>query len=227
MTDDIHVTLLLFAAYREAAGRPRLDIRLPAGSTALSAFDALSRSHESVSRLRPYTTYAVNKTVVRADHPLSDGDEVAFLQPVSGGQHLVEITRDPLDPGRCTDSVRRSGSGGIVTFIGSVRDVSDGKQVDQLDYEAYEPMAISEIEAIIAETEERWPVRAVAVQHRIGTLAVGEDAVVIAVSCPHRGEAFEACRHIIERLKESVPIWKKERSVDGEEWVGGPTTLPR
>lgn len=136
---------------------------------------------------------------------------------------MIELIHGPLQPERCIEAVRRSGSGGIVTFIGAVRDLSEGKAVEFLEYEAYEPMALAKIHQVIEEAESRWPVKSMAIQHRLGRLEVGDDAVVIAVSCPHRAEAFDACRYAIDRLKEIVPIWKKEHGEGGEVWVGGPT----
>lgn len=136
---------------------------------------------------------------------------------------MIELRHDALSLDRCVAAVRRAGSGGIAVFIGSVRDVSEGKRVRQLEYEAYEPMAIDKLQQVMIEACERWPVEAMAIQHRLGRLDIGEDAVIIAVSCPHRAEAFEACRYAIDRLKEIVPIWKKEYGEAGEVWVGGPT----
>lgn len=136
---------------------------------------------------------------------------------------MIELLHEPLSTARCLDAVRQAGSGGIVTFVGCVRDVSEGKRVRYLEYEAYEPMAIEKLEQVIREAGERWPVKAMAIQHRLGRLQIGEDAVVIAVSCPHRAEAFAACHYAIDRLKEIVPIWKKEYGEGGEVWVGGPT----
>jgi molybdopterin synthase catalytic subunit len=136
---------------------------------------------------------------------------------------VIELIDGPLQPERCLDAVRRSGSGGIVTFIGAVRDLSEGKAVRFLEYEAYEPMALDKLRQVAAEAQERWPINAIAIQHRLGRLEIGDDAVVIAISCPHRAEAFEACRFAIDRLKEIVPIWKKEHGEAGEVWVGGPT----
>lgn len=139
---------------------------------------------------------------------------------------MIELTYDPLSPDRCTQAVRQAGSGGIVTFVGCVRDLSEGKHVEYLEYEAYEPMALNKMRQVCDETTEMWPVKAIAIQHRVGRLEIGDDAVVIAVSCPHRAEAFEACRYAIDRLKEIVPIWKKEHGEGGETWVGGPTAVP-
>lgn len=136
---------------------------------------------------------------------------------------MIELREGPLSPKECLAMVRRPGSGGIVTFIGSVRDVSAGKQVEHLEYEAYAPMALEKLRQIVREAEARWPVNAMAIQHRLGRLEIGEDAVVIAVACPHRHQAFEACRYAIDRIKEIVPIWKKEFDETGASWVEGPT----
>jgi molybdopterin synthase catalytic subunit len=137
---------------------------------------------------------------------------------------MIELLNEPLSAQKCTDVVRQAGAGGIVTFVGCVRDLSEGKQVEFLEYEAYEPMAIEKLSEVVAEAEERWPVMATAIQHRLGRLEIGDDAVVIAVACPHRSEAFAACKYIIDRIKEVVPIWKKEHGEGGEVWVGGPTS---
>ena len=138
---------------------------------------------------------------------------------------MIELTFEPLSPDACLNAVRLAGMGGMVTFVGSVRDLSEGKSVEFLEYEAYEPMARAKLEQLCGETRERWPVGAIAIQHRLGRLEIGDDAVVIAVSCPHRAEAFEACRYAIDRLKEIVPIWKKEHGEGGAVWVGGPTSV--
>lgn len=136
---------------------------------------------------------------------------------------MIELLQDSLSLDRCLQAVRRPGSGGIVTFIGSVRDFSDGNQVERLEYEAFEPMAIAKLQQVVEEARARWPVQAMAIQHRLGVLQIGEDAVIIAVACPHRAEAFAACQYAIDRIKEIVPIWKKEYGEAGAVWVGGPT----
>ena len=136
---------------------------------------------------------------------------------------MIELLTTDLSVDRCLRAVRAPGSGGIVTFVGTVRDFSEGQQVNRLEYEAYEPMALEKLHQVVEETRSRWPVNAMAIQHRLGRLEIGDDAVVIAVACPHRAEAFEACRYAIDRLKEIVPIWKKEFGEDGAVWVGGPT----
>lgn len=136
---------------------------------------------------------------------------------------MIELLHGQLSLQSCVDFVRCPGSGGIVTFVGTVRDVSEGKQVEYLEYEAYEAMAAEKLQQVVDETCHRWPVQRIAIQHRLGRLEIGDDAVVIAVACPHRAEAFEACRYAIDRLKDIVPIWKKEHGEGGAVWVGGPT----
>lgn len=131
----------------------------------------------------------------------------------------VKILSEPLDIKVCIDWVMSPQSGGIDVFIGTVRNATKSKPVVKLEFEAYIPMAISEINKIIQQTLERWPVQKVLVHHRTGVLQVGEVPVVIAVSAAHRDAAFEACRYIIDTLKQTVPIWKKEFFEDGEVWV--------
>lgn len=136
---------------------------------------------------------------------------------------MIELKYDTLSVDRCIEAVRGPGSGGVVTFIGSVRDLSEGKRVTHLEYEAYEPMALEKLEQVVREAEARWPIQSLAIQHRLGRLGIGDDAVVVAVACAHRDAAFAACQYVIDRLKEIVPIWKKEFGEDGAMWVGGPT----
>jgi molybdopterin synthase catalytic subunit len=139
---------------------------------------------------------------------------------------MIELRDGPLSPDACLATVRQNGSGGIALFIGCVRDFSEGHDVEWLEYEAYVPMAEEKLRQVVEEARERWPVQGMAIQHRLGRLEIGEDAVVIAVSCPHRAEAFDACRYAIDRIKEIVPIWKKEFSASGAVWVGGPASAP-
>ncbi len=133
---------------------------------------------------------------------------------------MVRLTPEPIDVSRLLAEVHRPGCGALVTFLGTVRDFSQGKETVALDYEAHTGLAEKMLRRIEEEVRGRWPVGGLAVVHRTGHLAVGEVSVAVAVSCPHRAEAFEACRHVIERLKEVVPIWKKENWADGTgEWV--------
>ena len=134
---------------------------------------------------------------------------------------VITITHEPLDRAALVEAVAHPGVGGIVVFEGVVRDNARGKQVHYLEYDAYPEMAIAQIREIVAEAERRWGADRVAVAHRVGRLEIGEASVIIVVASPHRGEAFDACRYIIDTLKSTVPIWKKEVATNGEEWVEG------
>ncbi len=137
-------------------------------------------------------------------------------------QALVRVTSDPLSVDEALAAVADPGAGGICVFVGTVRDQSKAGDVTGLRYEAWDELAIARLHEIAAEMTSKWPIRRVAILHRTGDLAVGEASVVVACSAPHRGDAFEACSHGIERLKEDVPIWKKEALVTGEaHWVMG------
>lgn len=137
-----------------------------------------------------------------------------------------DVVTGPIDPRELEAAVGHPGAGAIVTFTGIVRDNSRGQPVTHLDYEAYAEMAVPQMRKIGEEIKERWPEARVAMAHRTGHLEIGEASVVIAVSCPHRAEAFEACRWGIDRLKESVPIWKKEHAADGTFWIEGEHARP-
>jgi molybdopterin synthase catalytic subunit len=133
---------------------------------------------------------------------------------------MIHLTRDTIDHAALTEQVRRPDCGAVVTFLGTVRDLTGDKVTAALDYEAYPGMAVNKMAEIEAETRERWPVGEMVMVHRLGHLGVGEISVAVAVSCPHRAQAFDACRYAIDRLKELVPIWKKENWADGTtEWV--------
>ena len=151
---------------------------------------------------------AVGKTV-------QNPPERAYMEP------LISITHERLDRDALVAAVTHASVGGIVVFEGVVRDNARGKQVRYLEYDVYPEMAVQQIREIVAEAERRWGVERVAVAHRVGKLEIGEASVIIVVASPHRGEAFDACRYIIDTLKTTVPIWKKEVATNGEEWVEG------
>lgn len=133
---------------------------------------------------------------------------------------MIQLTNEPIDHTKLTECVRQPGCGAVVTFLGTVRDLTGERMTVALDYEAYPGMAEKKLEEIEADTRSRWPIGDIVLVHRLGHLTVGEISVAVAVSCPHRHQAFEACRHAIDRLKELVPIWKKENWADGgTEWV--------
>ena len=133
----------------------------------------------------------------------------------------IELTDKPISPEVVTAKVLKDENGGVVTFLGTVRNSFEGKPVRYLEYEAYPEMALKKMEELAEEIQAKWGIDDVAITHRLGHLEIGEIAVVIAVASPHRKEAFEACEYAIDRLKETVPIWKKEAFAGGERWVGG------
>jgi MoaE-MoaD fusion protein len=221
----IAVTARLFARLREQAGVEVETIELPAGSTVADVYEALRRAHPALEPDRAAVRGALNQEFADWSAAIQDGDEVAFIPPVSGGTHgvgvLFELTNRPLDSKRMETAVAHKGAGAICTFTGIVRDTSRGKSVTHLDYEAYGEMAVAQMRRIADEIAEQWPEARVAMAHRTGSLEIGEASVVVSVSCPHRAEAIAACKWGIDRLKESVPIWKKEHAADGTYWIEG------
>ena len=168
---------------------------------------------------------AVNHEYAGPDHLLSDGDEVAILPPVSGGAEvLVQIVREPIDSQmaeRIVSAVKSGGDGAVCVFDGIVRDNTRGRATLHLDYEAYEEMALKQMRTLREDAIARFGVRDVAIVHRLGRLFVGETSVFIAVSSAHRGAAFDACRYVIDTLKKTVPIWKREQFADSAVWADG------
>ncbi len=215
----MRVTVRLFGAVREAAGVKELALSLPDGARVRDLRALLARDHPIVGRLGDRLLVSVNLEKASPDAALADGDEVALLPPVAGGAGRCALVDRPLDVSAVLASVRGPDVGGIVIFLGTVRDHARGREIRHLEYEAYPEMAERELERIADEAAQRWPGARVAVAHRVGHLEIGDLAVVIAAAAPHRAEAFAACRYTIDTLKERVPIWKKEIATDGEYWV--------
>lgn len=219
------IQVLYFAAVAELVGRREESLDVEAATVAELAA-ALEARHPSLSGRLAQVRFAVNETFVKVDEPLADGDVVAVIPPVAGGsdrrpaRERVAISRAPLSLDAVCALVRHPAAGALATFVGVVRDHSDGRSVDALEYSAYESMALKEMAAIIDELEAEMPVVRLAAHHRIGPLAVGDDAVVCAASSPHREEAFVAGRALIDRIKDRVPIWKREKGPGDERWVG-------
>lgn len=218
------VTVLYFASCRDIAGTSDETLELEEGSKARDLLDALIRAHPGLKGIEPNLAISVNQEYSDREAPLSDGDEVALIPPVSGGagepDGTYAIVERPIDLDEVTRLVRRDSSGAVAAFGGVVRATSQGRNVLHLEYEAYGPMAEGKMAQIGREIGAKWPVDAVAILHRVGLLNVGEMSVAIAVAAPHRREALEACAYAIDRLKEIVPIWKKEVFEGGEVWVG-------
>jgi len=217
----MRITLLYFAVFRERLGRADDTLELQPGASVRDAVELLAERHPAIAALRGKFRVAVNEDFTDDDHVLAEGDEVALIPPVAGGAgRHVRLLDEPLSLDRCVAAVSGPGMGGIVTFTGAVRRHSRGVVVERLEYEAYGSMAIRELTRLCDEIEAELANTKLAVEHRVGRLAIGDVAVVIAAAAPHRAEAFTACRAMIDRLKDRVPIWKKEIAEDGAEWVG-------
>lgn len=224
----MQVKVLFFGQLKDVVGRAEEQVELPAGASLADLVSYYQQRFPRWAEFRPSIAVAVNQEYAESGARLRGGDEVAFLPPVSGGvkEDVVELTRAPIDTQEIVARVKAPGDGAVVVFDGIVRNHSHGRETLYLDYEAYEPMARRALEEIVAELRARYQVDAVALVHRLGRLEIGETSVLIAVSAPHRDAAFEACRHAIERVKRSVPIWKKEYFADGAVWVEGQPLAP-
>jgi len=219
----IQIEMLYFAAVRERTGKAREAFSLDDAATLSTLQTALLARYPDLAPLLPHVRWARNEAFVATDDldvPLQAGDRVALIPPVSGGAPRVGLTSLPLDAREVEALVAGPDRGGVVTFTGCVRDHTGEHGVVRLEYEAYAEMAERVMDAIVGEAEALHPGARVAIRHRLGVLGVGELAVVIAASAPHRAAAFEACRFTIERLKADVPIFKKEVRTSGEIWVG-------
>jgi MoaE-MoaD fusion protein len=214
----IHVKL--FALVKDIVGQREVVLDLPEGMTAGGLLQRFTAEHPRLRGLAPSLMLAVNREYAEASRVLAEGDEVAFIPPVSGGVDLYEITESALSLDRLVAAVGQNTSGAVASFLGIVREFARGRQVQYLEYDAYPGMATGIMRQIGDEIRARWPVDRIAMVHRIGRLGIGEASVAIAVSSPHRREALQACAYAIERLKEVVPIWKKEVWTDGAEWIG-------
>ena len=207
------VTVKLFAGLRERAGWSARELELPDGAKVKDVWAELELGEQPRG-----IHYALNKGYADKSAALSDGDEVALIPPVSGGD--FRLSEEPLSLDAAVEEVADERAGAIATFTGTTRIESRGRTVRWLDYEAYAEMAEDVMAGIAAQLEERYDLCAVAIHHRIGRVGIGEPSVVIAVSAPHRADALAACKDAIDVLKESVPVWKKEVYEGGEEWIG-------
>jgi MoaE-MoaD fusion protein len=209
----VRVGVKLFAALRERAGARERELELADGARVGDVWAALGLGEEP-----PGLVYALNRAYVGRDTSLADGDEVAVIPPVSGG--AFSLSEDPLSVDAVVREVASDDAGAIATFVGTTRAQSRGRDVVRLEYEAYEGMAEAEMERIAEGLRGRHDILDVAIHHRVGPVEIGERSVVIAVSAAHRAAALEACREAIDTLKQTVPLWKKELYVGGEEWIG-------
>jgi molybdopterin synthase catalytic subunit len=219
----MRVEVLYFAILRERLHRDSETVELPSGVTVGDALAVIAARNPDIAGLLPQVQVAVNRIVAPVAQALGEGDELALLPPVAGGaSRRIAVLGQTLSLDEVVEAVVGGGSerGGLVTFSGIVRRQGNHGEVVRLIYEAYIEMAEQVLADIADEIEREWPGTRVAIHHRVGSLAVGETAVVIAAAAPHRAEAFEACRAAIDRLKRRAPIWKKEIGTHGEEWIG-------
>ncbi len=221
----MRLSVLLFASAREAIGARSIDLDLPSGSTVGALVHHLRAAYPQLSTL-PELVISVNLEYASLELTLNEDDEVALIPPVSGGSAQLEITNEPLTGESVSELVRSPECGAVTVFLGTARRMSQGREVEYLEYEAYPGMALRKLQQIADEVHMRWNTERLAIRHRVGRIELGEASVAIAVATEHRAEGFEACRYAIDRLKEIVPIWKREVWVGGGEWVGWDCAVP-
>jgi molybdopterin synthase catalytic subunit len=230
----IHVHVLFFGAARDAAGSEEIDFEISAPADAAKARAQLLTAYPSLQRFGNSLLLAVNQEYAEADREIREGDELAIFPPVSGGagsadapvteisrNDFFELTTSPIDVGAVARRVVLPECGATVTLDGYAREWTKGRRTLHLVYEAYEPMALSEMKKLGDQAHAKFEIAHVGIVHRTGRLKIGETSVVIAISAPHRRAAFAACEWTIRELKRTVPIWKKEVFADGEVWVEG------
>jgi molybdopterin synthase catalytic subunit len=217
----MRVRLVSFGPLKAAFGEGGEWRELAKGESVGGLLEMLRAEGRMGPTLLGSVAVAVNLEYVSVNRVLQDGDEVAILPPVSGGADLVALTRAVIDSASVQAAVKAGADGAVCVFDGIVRDNTRGRKTLHLDYEAYEEMALKQMRLLRAEAIEHFGVREVAIIHRLGRLAVGQTSVLIVVASAHRGAAFEACRFVIDTLKRTVPIWKREQFVDGAVWADG------
>ncbi len=221
------IGVLFFGVLKDLVGRSGETVDLPQGARVREVLLYYAQEAPPFKAMIPSLAISVNQEYSGADRELREGDEVGLLPPVSGGLAEngdvgeVRIVRERIDTLAVVARLKRPADGAAVIFDGVVRDNTRGRRTLNLDYEAYEGMALKQMETLAAEARTRFGVRGVSIVHRLGRLEIGETSVLIVVAAGHRGAAFEACRWIIDTLKKTVPIWKKEYFEDGAVWADG------
>jgi MoaE-MoaD fusion protein len=218
----MQITLRYFAIMREHLGKDVEILDVPDGTTAGQIFDLATKDTPRLAGLQRSVMVMVNEDYADSDQPLKEGDDVALIPPVSGGDDAKRftVTKDELDPRAVEALVAGPDAGAVVTFAGTVRDNARGLEVTALDYEAYPSAAEKMLARVGDEAQEQWPGVRIAIAHRYGYLVPGEVSVVIGTASAHREDAYHASMFAISRIKEIVPIWKKEHYADGSTWIG-------
>ena len=234
----MRVRVLFFGRLKDITSCAEDWAELDPGCILEDLFARYARQFPALAAFRPSLVASVNEEFAEWRAPLRAGDEVAFLPPVSGGASrgvgtatpgdLCEIVRERIRTTEIVAALKAPADGAVVVFDGIVRDNSAGRETLYLEYEAYESMALKKMREIGEQARGKFPIQRLAIVHRLGKLEIGETSVLIAVSSPHRDSAFDACRFVIDTLKRTVPIWKKEFFRDGAVWVEGtiPPTKP-
>lgn len=229
----MRVQVLFFGLLKDITGFSEQSVELPEGSSLAALYDRYAAQFPKLRDLSASIVLAHNQRFVPRDTPLSDGDEVALLPPVSGGAsryfqeirdpegHFFALTRDAIDDKALRNQLLQGLDGAVVVFEGVVRNNTKGRKTRYLDYEGYEAMAAGVLAQIGREIAAAYPISRIALVHRLGRMEIGEASVVVVVTAPHRKPAFDAALEGINRLKKTVPIWKKEYFEDGEVWVEG------
>jgi molybdopterin synthase catalytic subunit len=237
----MRVRARLFAVQRELAGTREVHLELPSGATVEGAWDALVARYPVLAPGRASVRFARNGDYADAATELCDGDELAVIPPVSGGdaRRILELRAEPFGAGilgELADRLATTADGGVVGFIGRTRETPGtpapgqeaeaarhrGRSVEELEYEAHETMALRVLEAIADEIRDRFDVEGLAIVHRTGEVPLGEASVAVVAVAPHRDAAFAAARYAIDEAKARAPIWKAERFADGHVWIGAP-----
>ncbi|MGA8271454.1 MAG: MoaD family protein [Candidatus Sulfotelmatobacter sp.] len=232
----MRVRILFFGILKDLAGKSSDTLELPDQSTVGDVLSDCAKRFPQLEACLASLAVAVNQRYAGMETGLKSDDEVALLPPVSGGSEdrqptgYISIVRETIDTSRLLAGIKRSDDGAVVIFEGIVRNQTRGRRTLHLDYEAYEEMARQQMEDLVQRAMQQFQVRDVALVHRVGRLNIGETSVLIAVSSAHRAAAFDACRWLIDTLKRTVPIWKKEYFEDGAIWADGepfPAEIPR
>ena len=234
----ITVRVLFFGAARDVTGHEDIVVALNAPANTESARTQILSRYPDLQRFGNSLLLVVNQEYAQPEREIHDGDELALFPPVSGGSEVpqtsvcdsqshdfFELTTDPIDVGAISRRVVLPECGATVTLDGYAREWTKGRRTLYLVYQAYEPMALSEMKRLGDQAHKQFDIAHIGIVHRIGRLEIGETSVVIAVGAPHRRAAFEACEWAIRELKRTVPIWKKEFFEDGEVWVEGETDI--
>jgi molybdopterin synthase catalytic subunit/molybdopterin converting factor small subunit len=224
------IFVLFFGVLKDVVGRASETVHLPEGTRVRDVLFYYARQAPRFESMIPSLAFSVNQEYSAADRALKEGDEVGLLPPVSGGSaesgndeapDEVRIVREPIVTEAVVERLKRPADGAVVIFDGVVRDNTRGRRTLYLDYEAYEAMALRQMQSLAAEARARFGTRGASIVHRLGRLEIGETSVLIVVAAAHRGSAFEACRWMIDTLKKTVPIWKREYFEDGAVWADG------